>query len=976
MEKLVIIGSGMAGGKLAEELILLKNHENITYDITIVGEEQYGNYDRIKLTTLLKEDEILDFWINPEEWYESNKINALIGEKIVNIDRKNKNIKSDKGTVIKYDKLVLATGSQPYIPNIEGIDKKGIFTLRNIDDVKKIKEYLKNRENVLVIGGGLLGLELAYTLYEIGKQVTVSHLMETLIELQLNKEAAKYLEEKLKHLGIQFIMNTYATNIISKEDGKFKVDFKDGKIIETEMIIVNCGIKPEKTLAEKALLKTNKGIIINDKLQTNDEYIYALGECVEYNGQTYGVIAPIYEQARTLAKILNGENISYPDSILPPIKLKSEVAAIAMGKINEEDGDQVINYQNPKTFIYKKLIIRDNLLIGAHLVGEDLNSDALGVYYRSKLPLPNRIEQIIFPGVHKPGSSSLAVYWPNNITICDCNGITCGTIRETIRQNGNDIDRIMKISRAGTSCGTCKNRIQSIIDNTFDAIIVGAGLGGLSFSATLAKYGKKILVIEKHDKVGGYATSFTRDEFRFDASLHNIGPIYGPLKEIFEDIGIMDKIKYVPFENFQRIIFPDHNIIIPKGIDNFVKILSEYFPEEKEGIKKLFDEIKHIRKGFDEFEYMSLSGNPEDIVNPMMGVAYPQFIELTQVSFGEFMDKFINDKKLKGIIGNVWWYFSVPPSAIASLLYSVQTAGYIEYAGGNIEGTSQSLSNSLEEVIIANHGKIILNTEVKKVLIEDKKAEGVLTDQGEIFYSDMIISNIGASNTLKISDEDQIKKRYKRKVDNQENSLSALQLYLGLDCNPKDLGMKDHTFTIFSSYDHDENYKNIVEGKYDKTFFCCLNYSYFDKTAAPEGKGILNIFTLDHINNWKYLSENQYRIKKEKITDIIIKKAEKHIPDLSKHIIVKELGTPRTMHKYTFNPEGSIYGPSLIVEQAGMLRLQPITPVKGLFLVGSSIYPGGGYPSVISSGYKTAKMILFNEKKLKEQADIGEDNNN
>lgn len=967
MEKLVIIGSGMAGGKLAEEIILLKNQSDMQYNITIIGEEPYGNYDRIKLTALLKEDEILDFWINPKEWYNENKINAVLGERAVSIERKDKTIKTDKGSVYKYDKLIIAAGSQPYIPNIEGIDKKGVFTLRNIEDAKKIKEYLKNRENILVIGGGLLGLELAYSLYELGKQVTVSHLMDSLIELQLNKTAAKYLEEKLKKLGIQFIMNTYATNIISKGDGNFKVDFKDGRIIQTEMIIINCGIKPEKSLAEKANLKTNKGIIINERLQTSDENIYALGECVEYNGQTYGIIAPIYEQARTLARIFNGEDISYPNSLLPPIKLKSEVAVIAMGKINEDEGDEVINYQNPKSFIYKKLIIKDNLLVGAHLVGEDLNSDALGVYYRSKLPLPNRIEQIIFPGVHKPGSSSLAVYWPNDITICDCNGISCGRIRETIRQCGTDIEKIMKISRAGTSCGTCKNRIQSIIDNTFDAIIVGAGLGGLSFSATLAKYGKKVLVIEKHDKVGGYATSFIRGDFRFDASLHNIGPIYGPLKEIFEDIGILDKIKYVPFENFQRIIFPDHNINIPKGIDNFIEILSEYFPEEKEGIKKLFNELRHIRKGFDEFEYMSLSGNPEDLINPMMAVAYPQFIELAQISFGEFMDKYINDKSLKGIIGNVWWYFGSPPSTIASLLYSVQSAGYIEYSGGNIEGTSQSLSNSLEEIIIANHGKIILNTEVKKVLIEDKKAEGVLTDQGEIFYSDMIITNIGARNTLKISDEDQIKKRYKRKVDNQEISLSALQLYLGLDCNPKDLGMKDHTFTVFFTYDHDENYKNIIEGKYDKAFFCCLNYSFFDKTAAPEGKGILNIFTLDHIKNWENLSENQYRIKKEKVIDIIIKKAEKYIPDLSRHIVVKELGTPRTMHKYTFNPDGSIYGPSLIVEQAGMLRLQPITPVKGLFIVGSSIYPGGGYPSVISSGYKTAKMILFNEKKLKEQ---------
>ena len=522
MQKLVIIGSGMAGGKLAEEIILTNNQN---YEITVIGEEPFGNYDRIKLTSLLKEDELQDFWLNDESWYKSHKINALLGQKANKIDRENKIVFTDIGKTVSYDKLVLATGSKPYIPNIEGAGQKGIFTLRDLNDIKKIKEWLSNRKKVLVIGGGLLGLELAFTLNEIGKEVTVSHLMENLMELQLNKEASFYLENKLKQAGINFIMNTYATNFIAKDDGRLKIDFKDGKIIETETVIINCGIKPNKELGETSGLQTNKGIIVSDKLQTSDENIFAAGECIEYIGQTYGVIAPIYEQVRTLAKIFNGEEIVYPNTSLPPVKLKSTVSAIAMGKINEESNDEVVYYKNPVTHIFKKLIINNNRLTGAHLVGEDLNSDALGIYYTSKLPLPNRIEQLLFPGVHKPGTSSLAVFWPNDIVICDCNGITFRKIREAFRNNNKELDKITKITRAGTACGTCKNRIQSILDNTFDAIIVGAGLGGLSSAATLAKYGKKILIIEKHDKVGGYATSFTREEYKFDASLHNIGPI-------------------------------------------------------------------------------------------------------------------------------------------------------------------------------------------------------------------------------------------------------------------------------------------------------------------------------------------------------------------------------------------------------------------------------------------------------------------
>jgi len=961
MERLVIIGSGMAGGKLVEEI--LEKGKDI-YDITVIGDEPYGNYDRIKLISVLKGEEPEKFWLNSESWYRDNDIRAILGDAALKVDTLGKIVTTVGGERVSYDKLVIATGSKALIPKMKGSDLDGVFKIRNLNDIENIKNFIKDKQEVMVIGGGLLGLELAYALYEMGKSVTVSHLKENLMEVQLNKEAAGYLLKSLKAVGINFIMDNYITELTKTSDGKIKALFKDGFISESQAVIVNCGISPNKELAEKSGLRTGRGVIVDNKLQTSADSVYAVGECIEYNGKLYGIIAPIYEQVRTLVKILLGEESVYPDSTIPPVKLKSEVSAIAMGKIEAEEGDEEILYNNPKSCIYKKLIIRDNVIQGAHLVGEDLNSDAIGVYYTSKLPIPNRIEQLLFPGVHKPGGASLPVYWPNSVVICDCNGVTCETLRSAIRDYGSDVDTIMKVTKAATSCGSCKNRIQSVIDNTYDAIIVGAGLGGLSAAAKLAKSGKRVIVIEKHDKAGGYATSFSREGYKFDVSLHNIGPMNGSLKKIFDELGLTERLKYIPYESFQRIIFPDYNIKIPTGENKFAEELCRLFPDERDGILQLFDEVRYIRKGFDEFEELSMSGDPEQMNNPMMAIKYPQFIELAEKTYGEFLSRYIKDEKLKSVLSNFWWYGGLPPDRLASLIYIVTSINYFENAGGYIEGSSQELSNALADIVVGACRRILLDTEVKKILIADGKVNGVLTDQGEIFYSDMVISNSNAPDTfVKLIDEDQVKKRVRRKVEELEYSLSAIQLYLGLDCDPAELSFTDHSFAVFPEYDHEKNYQNILNGDYDNCFLSCSNYTKIDPQSTPEGKGIITIISLDHFKNWENLSAYEYQKRKNRVIETFIKRVEKYLPDLSKHIVVKELGTPKTMNRYTFNPQGSIYGPSHIIDQSGMRRLPAFTSIKGLFIVGSTIYPGGGYPSVIGSGYKTANTIIFAENK-------------
>lgn len=326
-EKLVVVGNGMAAGKLIEEIL---SREPGRYDITVIGDEPHGNYNRIKLVVKLKEDDIPDFFLNTPEWYAENGVHALLGRRVEHIDRAAKSVTTDDGQTVAYDKLVLATGSHPFIPPMSGLDLPGVFALRKLDDVDCIRSFLKDKSSVTVIGGGLLGLELALMLRLLGKQVTVSHLMPSLMELQLPEEAGNYLQRHLEELGVKFVMGTYITELLGSTAGVAEARFKDGSSIKTDAVFFNCGIRPNKDLAEQVGLVFNKGIAVNDRLQTSDPFIYACGECIEYKGETWGLVAPVYEQSRALAAVLCGEEALYVPSAPVPARLKSDIPVISM----------------------------------------------------------------------------------------------------------------------------------------------------------------------------------------------------------------------------------------------------------------------------------------------------------------------------------------------------------------------------------------------------------------------------------------------------------------------------------------------------------------------------------------------------------------------------------------------------------------------------------------------------------------------
>ncbi len=460
-KRLVIVGCGMAGGKLVEELLQIDPDR---FDITIIGEEKEGNYNRIKLVYRLQLDEVPEFFLQPAEWFQANDIKAILGQKANTYDPVEKVVILQDGKKIGYDILVIATGSNPFIPAMKGLEWDGIMAMRTLQDVDQARNFLQDRQDVLVIGGGLLGLELAIGLKNMGKKVTVSHLMKSLMEIQLNPEAAHFLQKKLELKGIRFIMDNHVQEFLGDKQGVKQAVFARGHLVlDTQAVFISTGIKPNVTFAEGSGLRLNKGIIVDDQFHTSDSQVFAIGECMEHRGRVYGLVAPIWEQARTLAKILMGKDVFYEGSDIPPTKLKSTIPVFTAGKSSPETGEESIIYNDPRDLVYKQLIVKGDKIKGATIIGDDLNIDTISLYYTAKMDLPSPGAQLLFPGAGASEAVMDASVWPGEAILCDCNGVSVKKIRDSIQAGADTLTKVMSKTRAGTGCGNCKSKIKAVI---------------------------------------------------------------------------------------------------------------------------------------------------------------------------------------------------------------------------------------------------------------------------------------------------------------------------------------------------------------------------------------------------------------------------------------------------------------------------------------------------------------------------------
>jgi nitrite reductase (NADH) large subunit len=468
--QLVLVGNGMAGVRTLEELLKV-NPE--LYDITVFGAEPFGNYNRILLSPLLAKEKTLDdIMLNDKAWYSERGIKFQAGKKIIDVDRVKCRVIAQDGTQAHYDRLILATGSNPFIIPVPGKDLEGVVTFRDIQDVQAMLEAASTYQHAVVIGGGLLGLEAANGLLKQGMEVTVVHLLDSLMERQLDKPAAGLLKASLEQRGIRFLMEAQTEALIGK-DRVTAVRFKDGREIRADLVVMAVGIKPNVELAKKIGLYCERGIVVNDTLQSFDPRIYAVGECIQHRDQVYGLVAPLFEQARVCANHLAERGTSRYEGSVTSTKLKvTEIDLFSAGDFEGDHTTQDMIYQDAARGIYKKLVIQNNRIRGAVMYGDTLDGSWYFQLMRDDSDISDIRENLLFGQAHVGNSGhgddkTRLSAMRDDAEICGCNGVCKGDIVQAIiHKKLFTLDDVRTHTKASSSCGSCTGLVEALLAGT------------------------------------------------------------------------------------------------------------------------------------------------------------------------------------------------------------------------------------------------------------------------------------------------------------------------------------------------------------------------------------------------------------------------------------------------------------------------------------------------------------------------------
>jgi len=470
--RLVVIGNGMAGARTVEEIILRKGAD--LFDIVIFGTEPYGNYNRILLSNVLSgRQDPAEIFLNDKRWYMDNRITLHCGETVVEIDRVAKKVVSDKGKIEKYDTLLIATGSRPFIPPTKGMTTennvlgRNVLAFRTLDDCTKILQAARPGRKVAVIGGGLLGLEAAYGLLKRGCDVHIVHRGSRLMERQLDDQGSKLLKSTIEAMGVSVHLDKTTTEVLRNNDRVIGLEFDDKSRMTCELVLVSAGVRPNSEIGMRAGLTVERGIVVDDHMRSVDDLnVYVVGECAQHRGQVYGLVAPLWDQAKVIADWITGHDLdaAYFGSKLATKLKVMEIQLASMGVVDpSEDRDEIVQFYEPKRSRYKKLVIRDGRLIGAILMGSLDKAAYLMQAFDRHTPLPEERIALLFD-IGAPSMEASFDEMSDNVQICNCNGVSKGDISSCFADGCRTSEALMKKTRAGTGCGSCKELIRDLVD--------------------------------------------------------------------------------------------------------------------------------------------------------------------------------------------------------------------------------------------------------------------------------------------------------------------------------------------------------------------------------------------------------------------------------------------------------------------------------------------------------------------------------
>ena len=471
--RLVVVGNGMAGMRTVEEILA---RTPLRFQITVFGAEPHPNYNRIMLSPLLaKEKTFEDIVINSREWYEQNGIELITGERVWHVDRDTRVVSGEHGTTRPYDVLLLATGSNPFILPLVGRDLPGVIGFRDITDVETMLAAAAKGGNAVVIGGGLLGLEAANGLALSGMTVTVLHLNPTLMDRQLDATAGAMLRADLERRGIRILTEAHTKAIHGSETAVESVELNDGTILPANLVVMAVGIRPNTELGAATGLDVKRGIVVDDRMRTSDPSIFAVGECVEHRGLTYGLVAPLWDMAKVCADAITGVAVSEYEGSVTGTRLKvTGIDMYSAGDFAGGPGTEEVVFRDPARGVYRRLVLRGETLIGAVLYGDAKDGGWYFGLIRDVTPLGELRENLIFgqdvamAASGADPNAALAAMAPE-AEICGCNGVCKAKIVATIAEKGlTTLDEVRAHTKASASCGSCTPLVEGLL---------GLGLG-------------------------------------------------------------------------------------------------------------------------------------------------------------------------------------------------------------------------------------------------------------------------------------------------------------------------------------------------------------------------------------------------------------------------------------------------------------------------------------------------------------------